>query len=178
MAYNVTNWYWLVQPTASQQAWSSASATYVPLSDASYQAWLAAGNRPTKIGSEADLAEVFTSQFPAGWPASAAQQVAALLAGGLTITSTSTPALNGTYACDAASIAHISAEMISALVNGVFADGSASVVWADIAGGQHTFPSVAAWKPFATVVGAFVAAATKVAIGVSATLPPNTATIP
>jgi len=44
--YNPSNWYWAVGGSASQ-VWASAAAAYVPTCDATYAAWLAAGNAPT-----------------------------------------------------------------------------------------------------------------------------------
>ena len=87
--------------------------------------------------------------------AAAAAASAAAFAAGLAITSTGTPALNGT-----------------------FADGTGTVVWLDTAGASHTFASVAAFKAFASAVAAYVAALFKYAEGTLTTLPPATATIP
>ncbi len=50
----LTRWYWIVAGSASQ-VYSSAAVAYVPISDATYLAWLAAGNTPTAIASEQDL---------------------------------------------------------------------------------------------------------------------------
>lgn len=55
--YNPSNWYWIVAGSDTQ-VFSSASGDYVLVSDASYQAWLASGNAPTRIASEAELGEV------------------------------------------------------------------------------------------------------------------------
>jgi len=63
--YNPSNWYWAVGGSASQ-VWASAAAAYVPASDATYAAWLAAGNAPTQIDCEANLAEVLQAGYPAG----------------------------------------------------------------------------------------------------------------
>ena len=176
--YDPSNWYWLVGGDETR-AWSSARAAYVPTaSDPVYLAWLAQGLKPTLIGTEADLQQVLAEQYPAGWPPSLPQQAGLLVMGGLAITSAGTPGIDGTYACDAAAISHVSAEMLSVVVTGAFADGAKEVVWADIAGGLHTFPSPDAFKPFAVAMAAFVAAAQKVIIGASTTLPANAAAIP
>ncbi len=108
----------------------------------------------------------------------AAAQVAAALAAGLTITSTATPAVNGTYPIDPSTQDHIQAEVVSILLNGAFADGTASVVWLDTADAPHTFPSVATFKNFAAAVASYVAALFKFGNGTLTTLPPATATIP
>jgi hypothetical protein len=128
-----------------------------------YLAWVAAGNTPDPAP-------------PAPAP-TLPQQAEALLSSGLTITSTSTPALNGTYPATPTAVSYVQAEMLSVLINGTFADGETTLQWADATGTLHTFPNVAVFKAFATAVGAFVAAATKVEIGASTTLPPASATI-
>jgi hypothetical protein len=106
-----------------------------------------------------------------------AQQAQALLAAGLTITSTSMPALNATYPTDPATQDHIQAEVNAILLQGTFADGSTSVVWPDVTGAAHTFPSVAEFKLFASAIAAFVAGNYKVLNGSSTMLPAATATI-
>jgi hypothetical protein len=55
--YTPANWYWIVAGSTTQ-VWSSAATAYVAVTDATYQAWLAAGNVPTPIDSEASLAQV------------------------------------------------------------------------------------------------------------------------
>ena len=107
-----------------------------------------------------------------------AQQAAALIAGGLAVTSTATAALNGTYAADTTTISYVNSELNSILLNGSFADGTATVEWPDGSGTLHAF-DVAQFKTLAAALGAFVAGIRKCAIGVSgATLPPATVTIP
>lgn len=106
-----------------------------------------------------------------------AQQAKLLLLGGLTISSTANPSLNGTYnALDQQS--HIQAELISLLVNGVFADGGSSCDWPDIDGTVHTFATADQFKSFATAIAAFVAGCSKVINGSSNTLPSAAASIP
>lgn len=51
------NWYWVVGGS-STQVFSSASGDYVAAADATYQAWLAKGNKPTAIDTEANLGGV------------------------------------------------------------------------------------------------------------------------
>ena len=115
---------------------------------------------------------------PAAAPApTPAQQAATLIATGLAVTSTGTPALSATYPCDPTTQSHIAAEMISVLVNGTFADVTASVQWPDVTGALHTF-TLAQWRPLAVAIGAFVAAALKVQIGATTTLPSAAVTIP
>jgi hypothetical protein len=55
--YSPNNHYWIVAGSPTQ-VYSSAGVGYVPVSDATYQSWLASGNTPTKIATEADLWDV------------------------------------------------------------------------------------------------------------------------
>jgi hypothetical protein len=110
-------------------------------------------------------------------PLTLAQQAAVLIAGGLTITSGGTPALNGTYAADPQTVSYINSELNAIMLNGTFADGAATVEWPDAAGALHTF-NVVEFKALASALGAFVAGIRKCVIGVSgAALPPAGAAI-
>jgi hypothetical protein len=106
-----------------------------------------------------------------------AQQANTLVNNGITITSVSTPSLNGTYAVDATSIPHFMAEFLSLVATSAFCDGTQSVAWPDTSGVIHNF-TVAQFKPFALAASAFVAGALKCINGSSTTLPPASATIP
>ncbi len=55
--YNPSNWYWKVAGSTTQ-VFSSAAGDFVPVADATYQAWLASGNVPTVIDTEANLGAV------------------------------------------------------------------------------------------------------------------------
>jgi hypothetical protein len=55
--YNPSNWYWIVASDESR-VFSSATGNYVPANDATFLAWKADGNTPTRIVSEAELGEV------------------------------------------------------------------------------------------------------------------------
>lgn len=147
------------------------------------------------MASGADVAVIDTAGWPAsttpaqGWTYSSgafaapvaptptlAQQAGSLLGSGLTIASTSTPALDGTYATTSDSQQHIQAEVTAILLNGTFADGSTSLAWLDVAGDSHTF-DVAQFKAFATAVAAFVSGCLRCVNGQSTTLPSASATI-
>ena len=125
-----------------------------------YQKWVAAGNTATAA--------------PAPTPA---QQATAAINAGLAITSTSTPALNGTYPVNAPAQAQISAEVTAILLNGTFADGAATVVWFDTSNAQHTF-TAAQFKTFASAVAAYVSGWMKFAAGIVTTAPTQPVTIP
>lgn len=53
------DWYWYVGGD-QRQAYSSKSGTYISSSDETFTAWIAAGNIPTNIASEAELGEVLS----------------------------------------------------------------------------------------------------------------------
>lgn len=61
--YIVSNWYWIVAGSTTQ-VYSSKVGNYVPTTDATYQAWLAAGSAPTKIATEASLGAVLAPSGP------------------------------------------------------------------------------------------------------------------
>lgn len=105
-----------------------------------------------------------------------AQQASAMIGTGLTITSTSTPALDGTYSVGATAQQQINAEVTSILLNDTFADGSSTIEWLDVTGASHAF-TIAQFKTLATAIAAFVSACVKVMNGQVMTLPATTATI-
>lgn len=149
------------------------------------------------LPAAADLLEVTAAEWtahmadPAGWAVqdgalvsytpptptpTLARQAAAMLAAGLTVTSTSTSPLDGTYATDSASQQHIQAVVTAILLNNAFTDGSSSIAWLDASGVSHTF-DVAQFKAFATAVFDFVSACLRCVNGQSTTLPSGSATI-
>ena len=67
MPYVPGNWYWVVGAD-STRVFSSAGAACVPVTDAAYLAWIAAGNGPSKIETEDALWEVLSLAYPAGIP--------------------------------------------------------------------------------------------------------------
>lgn len=175
--YNVTNWYWSVAGSVTQ-VYSSAGAQYVPVTDATYSAWLAAGNRATRIINETELQDVFATQYPAGWPPTLAQQAAAAIAAGLAITSTGTPALDGTYSVDEDAQSEIGWVSNYILVNGKFPGGATQYPWIDMANQNHLFQSTQDFQTFATVVADYVAALVIIIKTNSGDLPIPTAVIP
>ena len=107
-----------------------------------------------------------------------AQQAAALIAGGLTVTSTGTAALDGVYACDAAAQSNLQAVQTYILTNGKFPGSSGTYPWLDVTGTAHIFPSTTEFEAFASRVADFVADCTLIMLTNSGTLPPASATIP
>ena len=97
---------------------------------------------------------------PAPTPAQVAQAAAqAVLNNGIVITSTSTPAVNGTY-----SLSQETQDLVVAVATeintsgGSFPGGVSSVPWADASGTEHVFPNVTVFKEFALAIAAYVGA--------------------
>ncbi len=111
-------------------------------------------------------------------PPTLAQQAAALIAGGITITSTGTPGLDGVYACDATAQSNLQAVQTYILTNGKFPGSSGTYPWLDTTGAAHVFPSVTEFEAFASRVADFVADCTLIMLTNSGTLPAATANIP
>ena len=109
---------------------------------------------------------------------SPAQQATALISGGITITSTGTPALDGVYACDATAQSNLQAVQTYILTNGKFPGSSGTYPWLDTSGAAHIFPSITEFEAFASRVADFVADCTLIMLTNSGTLPPASATIP
>lgn len=130
-----------------------------------YQAWLTAGNTPD-----------------AAAPADPVTQRNALLAAGIAITSTATPALDGTYAVDAGSQAQIAAIVTGINAGKGFPEGAASVAYPDVTGALHSFSATSDFVNFAAALEAYVyqvnLTAAALEAGQPATWPTASATIP
>jgi hypothetical protein len=107
-----------------------------------------------------------------------AQQAAAAMLQGLAITSTGTPALNGTYGVDPMSQGRVASISTYILVNGNFPGAMATYPFIDMSGAPHVFPTTASFQAFATACANYVAAVDFVAATGTGTLPVATATIP
>jgi hypothetical protein len=106
----------------------------------------------------------------------------AAIAAGVTISSTSTPALNGIYGLDDVSLNRITAEQVYIATKGTFTNGGATRSWKDMAGAPHTFPSTAAFTSFAEAVAqyedALIAAYDAAIAGGTWTAPTQPAALP
>jgi len=71
------------------------------------------------------------------------------IAQGITIKSTTTPELNGTYALDRARVTAVAAFIAA---HGAFPSGLPTLEWADIDGQAHKFTSPSQFMAFATAV--------------------------
>ena len=78
------------------------------------------------------------------------------IADGVTITSTSAPALSGTYGIDTATIQNILAQQISIQTRQMFTNGQTSRQWPDVNGQPHTFATTAQFTSFAEAIGQYV----------------------
>jgi len=112
------------------------------------------------IFADVPTSQQLTAAF-SGYAAQAAAQAAvaagnAALAAGLTVNSTSTPALDGVFAVDEQSQSDINAVSTYIVVNGTFPQGQATTYWADKSGSIHLFPSVSVFQAFATAVANYV----------------------
>ncbi|MGB8840764.1 MAG: hypothetical protein WCC64_06810 [Aliidongia sp.] len=169
MFYTPSNWYWIIVGS-STQVWSSTQLAYVPIADATYTAWLAAGNRATNIGSAAELVQVMQQQA-----------VPLLQASGVAIISTSTPSLSGTYAIDPVSLANLTALSTGIAAGKPLPGGGTTFNYADIAGVQHAF-TAAAFLNLAAAIESYVydfdQALAALIAGQAATIPAAPLTIP
>lgn len=116
-------------------------------------------------------------------PKTTAQQLAAEIQGaytaGLTITSTSTPAVKGTYGIRIQDQQTINAVETFVIKNNAFPGSSGtSLAYQDIAGNFHVFPSLAIWSEFANAVANYVADLKMYAAGApGSSLPSKSVTI-
>jgi hypothetical protein len=168
MIYNPSNWYWVVAGSTTQ-VWSSAGVAFVPITDETYTAWLAAGNVPTPIASANDL-----------WQVLVAKWLPRAMGNGAAITSTGTPALNGTYATDPKSIANITALSTGIAAGKPLPGGGSTFNYPDVSGTMHAFSAVN-FLNFATAIEGLVYAAEQALStllnGGTATMPSSTLTI-
>ena len=141
---------------------------------------------PILAGQTVEVGYTFANGTFTGPPAppapTLAQQAAAAIAAGLTITSTSTPALNGTYAV--ASGVPFGREDIGTEAQFVstfseFTNGTTTLEWPLIDGKTFvTFPNTATFMNFAKAAAQYYAAVKAVAATGQGSFPSNQVTIP
>lgn len=111
----------------------------------------------------------------------AEQRYATAISAGLAITSTGTPALNGTYSVSDSSRADLTAIQTGINAGAGFPGGASTFPWRDMTGVPHTM-TPAQFLAVATAIRDYVAgvklAAAAAAAGQAATWPAATATIP
>ena len=78
--YNPANWYWIVAGSTTQ-VYSSASASYVLISDTTYQAWRAQGleYQPSRFATEQELIDYLAGRVPHAAPAGSSTDAAKTL---------------------------------------------------------------------------------------------------
>lgn len=109
---------------------------------------------------------------------SPAQQATAALSAGIAISSTSTPSLNGVYACDSSTQGKINRIVSYIGANGKFPASLSEMPWPDINGTVHLFPSTSIFIAFGSATANYVVELEAVIMGVTNTLPASGATIP
>ena len=110
-----------------------------------------------------------------------AQQAAAALGAGLTVTSTGTPAINGTYAiADGVAFgrADIGTEAQFISTFSEFTNGTQTLEWPLLNGTFVTFPSTASFMNFAKAAAQYYAAVKAVVAAGQGSFPSNQVTIP
>lgn len=80
------------------------------------------------------------------------------------------------FAADSTALDHLNSEINAILLNGTFADGTATVTWTDSNNGEHAF-TVPQFKIFASTLGAYPAALFKCIQGTLTVLPLPSITI-
>jgi hypothetical protein len=81
----------------------------------------------------------------------------AQLVAGVVLTSTGTPALNGTYGTDDQTQTDINAIITFIIVNQTFPGGGTVLPFPDASGDLHVFPSIASFQAFATAYANYLA---------------------
>jgi hypothetical protein len=84
--------------------------------------------------------------------------VRSAFAAGLTVRSTATPAINGTYPLDEATQNKIMALVLFTQMNNDFPGGASVYPMPDISGAMHIFPSIAVFDVWSTAIANHVAA--------------------
>lgn len=109
------------------------------------------------VPSTAQLEAAFPGYASTIGPATALAGFKSAVAAGLAITSAGTPALNGTYPVDPASLAVtlMTQEQLYINTAGTFSNGLSTREWADLAGTYHLFPSTAEFTAFSEAIGKY-----------------------
>jgi len=166
------------QDSATSQVWSFDADVVVTNTGGVYSFQTAAGvplNVPTTL-------QPYVVPTPSGptLEQQAATMLATNIATGIVLTSTGTPALNGTYALDAVSQAQIFQIGLYANQFGTFPSGSTTQAYPDASGVPHNF-TVVAFVAFLKAVASLVAAMTTqagiMAHGGTPSWPPQSAEI-
>lgn len=109
-----------------------------------------------------------------------AEQATAMLSAGVTISSTATPALNGTYAVGPNERSNLTSmyDLIQRAGGSAFPAGLSALPWPDSSGAVHIFAKVSDFLNFETAIGGWVLELQLVITTGAGTLPSSTVTIP
>lgn len=165
MSYTIINWYWVIG--GNPNPFSSAAAASVSATDATYLAWIAAGNTATAIIDWPHLYDVFN----AGNQPNIAQQLGVAhvadltgpqnfqvkILAGLPIISTATAALDATYPIDPATQSSYAQARAQIAGGGGIPGGGSTFAVADVLGTHHAFTS-ANFVNFADAASAYLQA--------------------
>jgi hypothetical protein len=163
----------IVATFAGPQGTTIPNQGTVPASDARWAAFYAA-----LPASAQALLTPPTTPLPPTAAQTAAAAYAAFIAGGLTVSSTGTPALNGVYGIDPASQQEIGTEAQFISTFQEFTNGTTiGLQWYLQNRSPVTFPSTSEFLAFVKAAAQVVAGA-KLALGQVAAMPVATATIP
>jgi hypothetical protein len=162
MSYMPSNWYWIVAGDCNR-VWSSGHLQYILASDATYEAWIEAGNRATRIDSVSGLSEVMQRQA-----------IPMLQSRGVEVVSNHAPSINGPYAIDSLSQTRITALSAGIATGKPLPGGGDTFNYADFTGANRAF-SAADFLDFASAIEDYVYAFDQAVIalvfGLPATLP-------
>lgn len=143
------------------------------------------GYDPTQTALIAAAVAAKWPEVTGSWPPPApaptlAQQAQTALGAGLTVTSTATPAISGTYACDAATQSKLASlyNLIQRAGGAAFPAGMTALPWPDMRGAVHSFTAVSDFLNLETAIGNYVLALDLIVTTNSGTLPAASVTIP
>ena len=142
--YNPADNYWLVGNRADV-VFASARAVWVPPTDTAYEAWLAAGELPSRVAADGELAHLLVlAKFPTIAAAVGATSLSTLSPGqmieivtglGVALTSTGTPALNATYALSGQAWQDMRDEAQYVQTYGAFSGDAETLTWPETVNG-------------------------------------------
>lgn len=139
--------------------YDTAALNYPNLPDASNLLELTPTQWATRLTGQWAVADgMLVAYSPPATTPSLAQQAMLAFGAGLRVTSASAPAIDASYAIDAASQAKIAAVEVYILKNGAFPGMAASYPWPTLAGAIVTFPNVTVFQDWATAVANYVSA--------------------
>ena len=121
---------------------------------------------------------VWSFAAPAAIVLSPAQLANGIMGAGLSVTCTSTPALTGTYPCDATTQNKLSNVALYVQANGKFPANLTEFPVFDISGTVHLFPTTAEFLAFVTKMGDFITELDLYAGGAVSSAPAQPITIP